>query len=99
MCDPYHIAGISGWETAAGLGKDWGVLSAPQLLNSSARKAPELHLCLLDVFRGTSEFVKSNNQQFRRGNEMLSTLPERLLKIYRQSLEQFTTSHGSFPFL
>lgn len=99
MCDPYHRAGIRGWETAVGLGKDWRVLSAPQLLNSSARKAPELHLCMLDVFQGTSEFVKSNNQQLRRGNEMFSTLPERLLKIYHQSLEQFTTSCGSFPFL
>lgn len=99
MCDPYHRAGFSGSETAAGLGKDWGLISAPQLLNSSAGKAPELNLCLLDVFQGTSEFVKSNNQQLRRGKEMLSTLPERLLKIYHQSLEQFTTSCGSFPFL
>lgn len=39
------------------------------------------------MYQGISEYVKSNEQQFRRGNYMLNTLPEELLKINNQSFD------------
>jgi len=39
------------------------------------------------MYQDICEYVKSNEQQFSRGNYMLNTLPEELLKINHQSFD------------